>query len=111
MFWFTIVKEKIRAPIYSYVKGIWDLFLNMFTQKNSLKCDNTTFRWLEHFFIVIGYIMLLITTVFLNWFSTENTLIIWLGYIVGGIIFIFTFDFILSRIRKKKEVLQNGGYE
>ncbi len=104
MFYFTILKEKIKAPIFFYIRGIGDLFLHMFTQKNTLKCDNITFRWIEHLLIVIGYLALLITTVFLNWFSTENTFIIVLGYMVGGIIFIFTFDFIISRIRKKKEV-------
>jgi hypothetical protein len=76
----------------------------MFTQKNTLKCEDNTFRWFEHFIIVIGYLLLLFTTIFLNWFSTENAFIIWLGYIVAGVIFIFTFDFVLGRIKKNKEI-------
>ncbi len=104
MFWFTILKEKTKAPLISYIKGIWDFMLHMFTQKDSLKCENNTFRWFEHLVIVFGYLLLLFTTVFLSWFSTENTFIIWLGYIASGMIFVFTFDFILSRIRKKKEI-------
>jgi len=104
MFWFTILKEKVKVPLVSYIKGIWELILHMFTQKNSLKCENNTFRWLEHLLIVFGYLLLLFTTVFLNWFSTENAFIIWLGYIAGGMIFVFTFDFIISRIRKSKEL-------
>lgn len=104
MFYFTVLKEKVKAPFLSYVKGIWDLFLHMFTQKKSLDCDKNTFRWFEHFLVVIGYILLLITTVFLNWFSTENPYIIWFGYVVGGLVFIFTFDFIIGRIRKNKEI-------
>ena len=104
MFWFTILKEKTKAPLILYIKGIWNFMLHMFTQKNSLKCENNTFRWFEHLLIVFGYLLLLFTTVFLNWFSTENTFIIWLGYIAGGVIFVFTFDFILSRIRKNKEI-------
>ena len=104
MFWFTILKEKTKVPLISYIKGTWDFLLHMFTQKNSLKCENNTFRWFEHLVIVFGYLLLLFTTVFLNWFSTENTFIIWLGYIAGGMIFVFTFDFILSRIRKSKEI-------
>ncbi|MCD6565699.1 MAG: 4Fe-4S dicluster domain-containing protein [Bacteroidales bacterium] len=104
MFWLTIIKEKIKAPFLLYVKGIWDLFLHMFTQKKSLKCEKNTFRWFEHLLVVFGYILLLITTVFLNWFSTENTYIIWFGYIVGGLVFIITFDFILERVKKKKEL-------
>jgi quinone-modifying oxidoreductase subunit QmoC len=104
MFWFTILKEKIKIPLASYIKGMWDLILHMFTQKNTLKCKDNTFRWLEHFLVVTGYLLLLVTTVFLNWFSTENTFIIWFGYIVGGLVFIFTFDFILGRIKKNKEI-------
>jgi len=104
MFWFTIIKEKIKAPPSSYIKGLKDLIIHMFTQKNALKCENNTFRWFEHFLIVIGYLLLLFTTVFLNWFSTENNFIIWLGYSVGAIIFIFTFDFIIGRFRKNKEI-------
>lgn len=103
MFWLTILKEKKKVPLISYIKGIWDFMLHMFTQKDSLKCENNTFRWFEHLVIVFGYLLLLFTTVFLKWFSTENTFIIWLGYIAGGMIFVFTFDFILSRIRKSKE--------
>ncbi len=104
MFWFTIIKEKIKAPFSSYVKGLNDLVIHMFTQKNALKCENNTFRWFEHFLIVIGYLLLLITTVFFNWFLTENTFIIWLGYSVGAVVFIFTFDFIIGRFRKNKEI-------
>lgn len=104
MFWFTIIKEKKRAPLISYIKGVWDLLLHMFTQKNALTCKNNTFRWFEHLLIVIGYLLLLFTTVFLNWFETESTFVIWLGYLVGGIIFVFTFDFILSRLKKDKEI-------
>jgi len=104
MFWLTILKEKVKAPFFFYVKGIWDLFLHMFTQKKSLKCEKNTFRWFEHLLVVFGYILLLVITVFFNWFSTENTFIIWFGYIVGGLVFIITFDFILGRIKKKKEI-------
>ena len=104
MFWYVVIKGKIKAPFSAYVKGIWDLILHMFTQKNMLKCEGNTFRWFEHFLIVFGYLLLLITMVFLNWFSTENTFIIWLGYIAGGVVFILTFDFILGRFKKDKEL-------
>ncbi len=104
MFWLTIVKQKVKAPVFSYITGFWHLIWNMFTQNRSLKCETGSFRWLEHFLIVIGYLLLLFTTVFLNWFSTENNFIIWLGYIVCGLVFVFTFDFIIDRLRKKREV-------
>ncbi len=104
MFWLTIVKQKVKAPVFSYITGIWHLIWIMFTQNRSLKCETGSFRWIEHFLIVTGYLILLFTTVFLNWFSTENTIIIWLGYIVCGLVFVFTFDFIIDRLRKNREV-------
>ena len=104
MFWLTIVKQKVKAPISAYITGIWHMIWNVFTQNRSLKCETGSFRWFEHFLIVIGYISLLFVTVFLNWFSTTNTIIIWLGYIVGGIVFAFTFHFIIGRLNKKREV-------
>ena len=48
----------------------------MFTQKRALDCDDNQFRWFEHFILVIGYLGLLFTTVFLDWFSSENLFII-----------------------------------
>lgn len=104
MFWYTIIKANIKAPLGTYIRGFWLLIKHMFTQINTLKCEQNTLRWLEHFLVVIGYITLLITTVFLNWFSTDHPFIIYLGYFVSGLIFIFTFDFILGRFKKKKEI-------
>jgi len=107
MFWFTIIKNKIKVPVSLYITGFPTFILHMFTQKNSLKCDdnNSAFRrWFEHLLVVTGYLGLLILTVFFNWFTTENPVVIWLGYIVGGLVFVFTFDFIIARSRKKKEI-------
>ena len=104
MFWYTIIKENIKASLRTYIRGFWLLIKHMFTQKNTLKCEQNSWRWLEHLFVVTGYIILLVTTVFLNWFSTNHPFIIYLGYFVSILIFIFTFDFILQRFRKKKEI-------
>jgi hypothetical protein len=76
----------------------------MFTQKRALGCDDNKFRWFEHFILVIGYLALLFTTIFLDWFGTSSLFVICLGYIESAIIFIVTFDFVLSRIKKSKEV-------
>jgi len=103
MFWFTVLREKVKVPISAYITNLVGLFVNIFTQKKFLKCDSDSFRWFEHFLIVIGYIALLIITVFLDWFNAESEIIIWGGYIVGALVFIFTFDFVLRRSRKKRE--------
>lgn len=104
MLWLTLAKEKVRAPALAYFTGFWDLVVHMFTQKNTLKCENHGLQWFEHFILVIGYLMLLFTTVFLNWFGTENMYVILMGYLVGTITFVITFLFILRRIRKKTAV-------
>ncbi|MBN2861509.1 MAG: hypothetical protein JXN62_00005, partial [Bacteroidales bacterium] len=104
MWWFIILKPKIRVSFVSYVKGIWELLIHMFTQKRALDCDDNRFRWLEHFILVLGYLALLFTTVVLDWFSSESLFIIILGYVVSIIIFVVTADFVSDRIKKQKEV-------
>ncbi|HKK41709.1 MAG TPA: 4Fe-4S dicluster domain-containing protein, partial [Bacteroidales bacterium] len=69
MWWFIILKPKTRVPLKKYVTALGDLFVHMVTQKRGLDCDDNKFRWFEHFTLVIGYLGLLFTTVFLDWFS------------------------------------------
>ncbi|MGC9151131.1 MAG: 4Fe-4S dicluster domain-containing protein [Microbacter sp.] len=104
MWYFSIIKRNIKAPIKAYYTAISDLIVHMFTQKRSLDCDDNRFRWLEHFILVLGYLSLLFTTVFLNWFETHNLFINILGYTESLVIFVVTFDFVVSRIKKNKEL-------
>jgi ferredoxin len=104
MWWFIILKPKIKVPLSKYFAGMWELILHMFTQKRGLDCDDNRFRWFEHFILVLGYLGLLFTTVFLDWFSSEKLFIIVSGYVVSIIVFIVTIDFVTDRIKKKKEV-------
>lgn len=108
MWWLTILKPKIKTSFFSYLKALWDLVVHMFTQKRALGCDNNTFRWFEHFILVLGYLSLLFTTVFLDWFSTTSGFVIILGYVESAVIFVVTFDFVLSRIKKNKEISKHS---
>ena len=108
MWWFVIGKPKVKVPLKSYFKALGELFVHMFTQKRYLGCDDNQFRWFEHFILVIGYLTLLFTTVFLNWFSATNLFIIIPGYAESIVIFIITIDFVSDRIRKTKEVSKNS---
>ncbi len=108
MWWYIILKPKIKTPVSKYFTGLWELVLHMFTQKRALDCDDNIFRWFEHFILVIGYLGLLFITVFLDWFSSQNLFIIVLGYVMSIIIFIVTIDFILDRIKKTKEISKNS---
>ncbi len=104
MWWYTILKPKANVPLMNYLKGLWSLIVHMFTQKRALGCDENILRWFEHFILVIGYLGLLLTTVFLDWFSNENTLIIVFGYVMSAVIFIVTIDFMSGRFKKEKEI-------
>ncbi len=108
MWWFVIGKPKVEVPLKSYATALGELFVHMFTQKRYLGCDDNQFRWFEHFILVIGYLTLLFTTVFLNWFSATNLFIIILGYVESMVIFLVTIDFVSDRIRKTKEVSKNS---
>ena len=108
MWWFVILKPRTKVPPSKYFAGIWELLLHMFTQKRALDCDENRFRWFEHLILVFGYLGLLFTTVFLDWFSSEKLFIIVLGYVMSIIIFIVTIDFITDRIKKNKEISKNS---
>ena len=108
MWWYIILKPRVKVSFKNYVTGIWDLVLHMFTQKRTLGCDDNQVRWFEHFILVIGYLGLLFTTVFLDWFSNKNLFVIILGYVLSIIIFIVTADFVYDRIKKKKEMSKNS---
>jgi ferredoxin len=102
MWWFTVFRK--GGNLKKYITGLKELFIHMFTQKNSLICETERFRWFEHLILVFGYLGLLFTTIFLDWFSTDNLFVIILGYAESLIILFVTIHFIISRIRKGKEV-------
>lgn len=102
MWYFTVIKTGTKAPLKNYFTALGDLFVHMFTQKRAKDCEDNHFRWLEHLILVIAYLSLLFTTVFLNWFGTENLFVIILGYLESAFIFIITVDFVKDRIQKKK---------
>lgn len=104
MWWFTVVKPKKNAPISKYISSLKDFFSTMFTQKRALECEDNKVRWMEHLILVIGYLSLLFTTVFLDWISTQNIFVIVFGYIMSIIVFTVTIIFVSERIQKKKEV-------
>ncbi len=108
MWWLTVVKSDKHVPLATYFKALGELIVHMFTQKRALGCDDNQFRWLEHFILVLSYLSLLFTTVFLDWFSTNSMVIIVLGYVESALIFIVTFDFVRHRIIKDKEISKHS---
>ncbi|MEN6618338.1 MAG: 4Fe-4S dicluster domain-containing protein [Rikenellaceae bacterium] len=108
MWYFTIIKPGKNVPFMIYVKSLGEFFVHMFTQKRALGCDNNQKRWFEHFILVIGYLTLLFTTVFLDWFGSDSLFVIISGYVVSAIVFMVTFDFVLSRIKQSKEISKHS---
>jgi quinone-modifying oxidoreductase, subunit QmoC len=104
MWWFTILKPGIKASPKKYFSEFIGLIIHMFTQKRSLDCEKNSTRWFEHFILVIGYLGLLLTTVFLDWFSSGSLFVVALGYILSTIVFAVTIIFIADRIKMKKEL-------
>ncbi|MEA5006229.1 MAG: 4Fe-4S dicluster domain-containing protein [Rikenellaceae bacterium] len=108
MWYFTIIQPGFKVPLKSYTVALKELFIHMFTQKRALGCDDNQKRWFEHFILVIGYLTLLFTTVFLDWFGTSSLPIIVTGYTVSAIVFIVTADFVSGRIKKSREVSRHS---
>lgn len=108
MWYFTILKPGVKAPLLKYIKSMGELFVHMFTQKRALGCDDNQFRWFEHFILVLAYLSLLFTTVFLDWFSTESLFVHVLGYVLSGLVFIITVDFVRHRIKKTHAVTKSS---
>ncbi len=109
MWKYSVWNKTKKFNIKKYIYPITELFLHMFTQKRMLSCSEDTEKndnklwWFEHFILVASYLLLLFTTVFLDWFGAENIFIIIMGYVFSAIIFIVTIDFIIRRINKKTE--------
>lgn len=106
MWYYIVWKKTKKLDIKSHIVSMKELFIHMFTQKRTLSCDENKpdkLWWFEHFILVIGYLTLLFTTVFLDWFGTHSLFVIVLGYVVSAIIFIVTFDFVIRRIRKRSQ--------
>ncbi len=104
MWYFTTIKPGKKVKIADYFSATGEFFIHMFTQKRALGCDDNQVRWFEHFILVIGYLSLLFTTVFLDWFGSGSLFVTILGYVMSFIVFGVTVDFVGDRIKKKKEL-------
>ena len=103
MWYFSIVQPGHKVPFSKYVSSMGLFFETMFVQKRALDCDDNRVRWFEHFILVIGYLSLLFTTVFLDWFSTPYLAVNIFGYLMSAIVFVVTFDFTKSRMKNIKK--------
>lgn len=106
MWLFTVNSKKNKFSLKIYFNSLKELITHMFTQKRTLSCEVSATNknwWLKHLILVSSYLLLLFTTVFLNWFASQNIVIIAAGYVFSIAIFIITFDFVINRAQKKLE--------
>ncbi len=110
MYWFAIVKDKtIKVSFIAYITSLCELFLHSVTQKNILKCSNSTFTWFRHWIVAVSYIVMLVMVVIFDWFQFADGIgtgaIIGqiIAYLVFGLLTIFSGIMIIKRIAKKEE--------
>jgi len=102
--------EKIRIPFHLFITEAWTLIWNFVTQKLFLKCANNMGRWIKHFLLVSGYmLMLFLVVVLLMWFQTDNIYPIyhpqrWLGYYATAVLLFGTVEILIGRIRKREQI-------
>jgi ferredoxin len=102
--------EKVRIPFHLFITEAWTLIWNFISQKLFLKCTNNMWRWLKHFLLVSGYMLMLILVVgLLLWFQTDEIYPIyhpqrWLGYYATAVLLFGTVEILVGRIRKREQI-------
>jgi ferredoxin len=102
--------EKVKIPMRIFLMELKTLFMHFFTQKLFLTCKKNTGRWLKHFLLVSGYLlMLFLVVVMLMWFQTDEIYPIthpqrWLGYYATAVLLFCTVEIIIGRIRKRDQI-------
>jgi len=102
--------ERVKIPFYMFITEAWTMVWNFITQKLFLKCANNIGRWLKHFLLVSGYVlMLFLVVVLLLWFQTDNIYPIyhpqrWLGYYATAVLLFGTVEILIGRIRKREQI-------
>ncbi len=103
-------EEKTKIPLSVFLSQAWTIVWNFASQKLFLECSRNTGRWLKHFLLVSGYIlMLILVVVFLLWFQTDNIYPLhhpqrWLGYYATAVLLYGTIEIIIGRIRKREQI-------
>jgi ferredoxin len=102
--------KKVRIPLNVFLMELKTLFMHFFTQKLFLSCKKNKGRWLKHFLLVSGYLlMLFLVVVMLLWFQTDEIYPIthpqrWLGYYATAVLLFCTVEIIIGRIRKRDQI-------
>ncbi len=111
MYWFTMQQgAKVPIPMRLYLVEAKTLILHFVTQKVFLKCKSNWRRWLKHWLLVSGYVlMFLLVVVFLMWFQTDNIYPLyhpqrWIGYYATAVLLYGTIEILVGRLRKREQI-------
>ncbi len=111
MYHFIMGKGKEnRMPLRVFLSELPVLFRNFATQDSLRKCDDSQARWLKHFLLMSGYVLMMVLIIlFLPWFQTDRVYPFFhpqrlLGYYATAVLLYFTADFIVGRLKKKEEI-------
>lgn len=106
--------EQSRGERPSFLSRIVTFFVHFFTYKKMSECPTGKTRWLEHLFIGIGCLMMLIVKTFaLSWFQTDTIHPVfhpqrWIGYLATFFILYGTGSILIDRMKKEKEVYKSS---
>jgi len=117
MYGFTVSANQNGRPANSSpLSQIKTFVIHFFTYKRMAECPTGKSRWLEHLFIGIGCLIMLVVKVFgLSWFQTDQIYPLyhpqrWLGYLATVLLLYGTGSILLGRIRKEKEVYKSSEF-
>ncbi|UCH63599.1 MAG: 4Fe-4S dicluster domain-containing protein [Fidelibacterota bacterium] len=106
----TYQGEKVRIPLSSFLAEARTLIVHAFTQKQFMSCKDNMGRWIKHWLLASGYVlMLFMVVVFLLWFQTDNIYPLyhpqrWLGYYATAVLIFGTVEILIGRIRKSEQI-------
>jgi NAD-dependent dihydropyrimidine dehydrogenase PreA subunit len=105
-----------RISLSSYFVEAWIYVYQSVTHSLMRKCPERG-RWLGHWFLALGTVMMLTIKVFgLRWFQTDNLYPIyhpqrWLGYLAAAFILYGIGDILVGRWRAQKEIYKETRFQ
>lgn len=103
-------------PLSAYFVEAWIYVYQSVTHSLMRKCPERG-RWLGHWFLALGTVMMLTIKVFgLRWFQTDNLYPIyhpqrWLGYLAAAFILYGIGDILVGRWRAQKEIYKETQFQ
>jgi Fe-S oxidoreductase len=105
---YRLIMRGTKVPFWLYMTEARAFVLNFITQKRWRNCGEDHGRWLKHFILVSGYlIMMTLVIVFIRWFQVDDSS--WhftsiFGYYATGVLLAITVEMFRSRLKKEESI-------